>query len=183
MHPQNSSHGGFLRLILWATAAIGAVVLTRSAEDPAVDPIHPSTRYEHRDVNAKAVVWTGLAAFALMWIAIFLVFPFFLYLNHTTNSEPGTLRQGLILPPEPRLQSNPKLDLQEFRAQEQGDLNSYHWVDPSKGVVSIPIDRAIQIIAQRGIPAQPAPNDITYFDPQAGTRQTGFEGKVAPEPR
>ncbi len=62
-------------------------------------------------------------------------------------------------------------------------MNSYRWVDRANGVVSIPIDRAIQIVAQRGIPPQPAPNNMTYFDPQVGTRRTGFEGKVAPEPR
>jgi hypothetical protein len=56
-------------------------------------------------------------------------------------------------------------------------------VDHARGVVSLPIERAIQIIARRGIPPQPAPPGMTYFDPRAGTRQTGFEGKVEPEPK
>jgi hypothetical protein len=56
-------------------------------------------------------------------------------------------------------------------------------VDKQKGIVALPIDRAIQIVAQRGIPPQKAPANLQLSQPQAGTRLTGFEGKVEPEPR
>jgi hypothetical protein len=86
------------------------------------------------------------------------------------------------LPPQPRVQSNPREDLRDFRAREISDLNSYRWVNRKKNVITIPIGRAIQILAQRGVPSS-RPGGDKYYAPQAGTRETGFEGKVEPEPR
>jgi hypothetical protein len=59
------------------------------------------------------------------------------------------------LPPEPRLQSAPVLDLREMRAAEDEILNGYGWVDEQKGTVRIPIGRAIDLLAARGLPARP----------------------------
>ncbi|MDB6111506.1 MAG: hypothetical protein JWR69_3256 [Pedosphaera sp.] len=56
--------------------------------------------------------------------------------------------------PEPRLQVSPPLDLAELRTREDAELNSYGWIDRTSGVVRIPIDRAIDIIAQKGVPAR-----------------------------
>jgi hypothetical protein len=70
-----------------------------------------------------------------------------------------------------------------MRAHEDWELNHYSWIDKQKGSVAIPIERAIQILAQRGIAPQKAPANLQLSVPQAGTRLTGFEGKVEPEPR
>jgi len=51
----------------------------------------------------------------------------------------------------PRLLINQTLDMQEFRASQQSVLDSYGWVDRDHGVVRIPIDRAIDLLAQRGL--------------------------------
>ena len=40
--------------------------------------------------------------------------------------------------------------------KEQATLNSYGWVDRARGVVRIPIDREMQLIAERGFPAAKA---------------------------
>jgi hypothetical protein len=87
------------------------------------------------------------------------------------------------MPPEPRLQESPRQDLKAMRAQEDWELNHYFWMDKNKGTVAIPIERAMEILAQRGIPPQKQPPGLVLSQPQAGTRQTGFEGKVEPEPR
>jgi hypothetical protein len=42
--------------------------------------------------------------------------------------------------------------LAELRAAEDGDLNSCGWVDRNAGIVRIPIDRAMQLILERGLP-------------------------------
>ena len=43
-------------------------------------------------------------------------------------------------------------------AQEEKELTSYGWVDPKAGIVHIPIDEAIKIVASRGLPqASPSP--------------------------
>jgi hypothetical protein len=50
----------------------------------------------------------------------------------------------------PRLLVNQKLDMEAFRASEDMLLNNYGWVDRTQGVVHIPIDRAIALLAQPG---------------------------------
>ena len=59
------------------------------------------------------------------------------------------------LPPMPRLQSAPITDLKDMRAAEDQILTGYGWVDQQHGVVRIPIDRAIDLLAQRGVAARP----------------------------
>ena len=53
------------------------------------------------------------------------------------------------LPPKPRLQIAPRLDLAQKRKAEDEALNSYAWIDRSAGTVRIPIDRAIDLLAER----------------------------------
>jgi hypothetical protein len=60
------------------------------------------------------------------------------------------------LPPAPRLEAVPGLQLQELRANEDKQLHTYGWVDQKAGVVHIPIDRAMELLLQRGLPARPA---------------------------
>lgn len=168
--------------------AVGALVaLTRRSGEHLADPIDPTTRYEHRDVNPTAVALTGLGVLIGIWVTVILAYPLFLLFSHLASRpvQPSSLapQTGFVPPPAPTLQQNPRRDLHDYLATENEALSSYHWVNQATGVISIPIDRAIDLVAQRGIPAQPAPNDMTYFDPHVGTRETGFEGKVAPEPR
>ena len=57
--------------------------------------------------------------------------------------------------PEPRLEDNERTELSPFRYMEEEQLNSYGWVDQNAGVVHIPIDRAMELVAQRGLPTTP----------------------------
>lgn len=58
--------------------------------------------------------------------------------------------------PEPRLETNERMEINEFRLKEEQTLRSYDWVDKDAGTVRIPIDRAMQLIAQRGLPVKQA---------------------------
>jgi hypothetical protein len=62
------------------------------------------------------------------------------------------LAETTELPPEPRLQETPALDLARFRAREDETLSTYGWVDRPSGVVHIPIERAMEIVAREGLP-------------------------------
>jgi hypothetical protein len=57
--------------------------------------------------------------------------------------------------PEPRLEENERTELNGFRYNEEEKLNSYGWVDQKAGVAHIPIDQAMQLVAQRGLPTTP----------------------------
>jgi hypothetical protein len=58
-----------------------------------------------------------------------------------------------MAPAGPSLQPLPALDLARFRAEEELALGTYGWVDKDKGIVRIPIERAMGLLAERGLPA------------------------------
>ena len=58
------------------------------------------------------------------------------------------------LPPTPRLQIAPRMDLAEYQRKEFERLNSYGWVDRSAGKVHIPIDRAMEVVVRGGLPVR-----------------------------
>ena len=64
-------------------------------------------------------------------------------------------RKLAVIPPSPELQTSPQEDLKAFRARQIARLHSYGWVDRDKGIVHIPIDRAMQELVQKGIPGFP----------------------------
>jgi hypothetical protein len=56
------------------------------------------------------------------------------------------------LPPPPRLQTYPFQDIKELRQTEVPLLESYEWIDRNAGTVRIPIERAMDVLAERGLP-------------------------------
>ena len=59
---------------------------------------------------------------------------------------PLAATQETRVPPEPRLQTNPREDLQRAaRARGRDCSTSYGWVDKNAGVVRIPIDEAMKL--------------------------------------
>ncbi len=75
-------------------------------------------------------------------------------------------------PPEPRLEPNPLVPLRRLRAREDAVLTSYGWVDRSAGVVRIPIERAMHLLVERGLP--PAKQPTPGPSPPAGNRESGI---------
>jgi hypothetical protein len=61
------------------------------------------------------------------------------------------------VPPEPRLQPAPQVDLQRYLDEERRRVANWGWVDEKAGVVHIPVERAMDILAARGLPARPQP--------------------------
>jgi len=116
----------------------------------------PDTGYERTDAKigplAVLAVATGLLVLiALTGVAI--MWRVMAYETHYTGDLAGSPLAGLRpLPPTPRLQITPAIDLKETRQQEHDLLSSYSWVERDKGVVRIPIDRAMALLAERGLP-------------------------------
>lgn len=55
-------------------------------------------------------------------------------------------------PPAPRLQAQPTAELVIFKAEQLNETTSYQWIDRSTGVVRLPIDRAMDVMSERGLP-------------------------------
>jgi len=121
------------------------------------DAIH----HEERDVDIRPIF--GFAAgltfvVAFVCLAVWVLFQFYASRAavKTTPQYPLAARQENRLPPEPRLQTNPRQDLSDLRTQEDRVLDSYGWVDKNAGVVRIPIDQAMRLTLERGLPSRQA---------------------------
>jgi hypothetical protein len=110
-----------------------------------------SARYEGRDANARRLVQLGLALCLVIVLALLGVAKLMAYLTlHQPAGPPvSPLAPTAELPPKPRLQITPHLDLARKRAADDAVLNSYAWIDRSSGTVRIPIDRAMDLVAER----------------------------------
>lgn len=54
----------------------------------------------------------------------------------------------------PQLQTHPDTDLQVYLNQQRKILDSYGWVNRKDGVVRIPIQRAMDVLLQQGLPVR-----------------------------
>ena len=120
---------------------------------PEVDDL----KYETRDFNVRAVVWftVGLAI-----LAVLVLIGMFVLIRLLSLGEPPG--QGVVPPgetslsaidrsPQPELQITPIRDLQHMRKLEESQLENYGWVDRQAGIAAIPIERAMEIVAERGV--------------------------------
>jgi HAMP domain-containing protein len=105
----------------------------------------------------------GKFAVALLLVTVavlFLLFGVFRYLLSREGGPPAGRSQVAATEPakafpQPQLQANEVQDLKAVRAAEDQVLNGYAWMDPEKGVVRIPINRAIDLLVERGLPSRP----------------------------
>ncbi len=56
--------------------------------------------------------------------------------------------------PAPQLETDERTQLNQVRLREEDTLSTYGWVDQKSGIVHIPIDRAMDLLAQRGLPVR-----------------------------
>lgn len=115
--------------------------------------------HEERDANVSAVTKFGIGLAIISAVVLVLMVWLHNFFNEQTQRAtppPSPLMTERQLPPGPRLQVEPAKDLDEVRAAEDSVLNSYGWVVPNAGVVRIPIDRAIELVVQRGLPVRSA---------------------------
>ena len=68
----------------------------------------------------------------------------------------------------PKLVESEPRALAAFRAQEDALLTSYGWVEKDKGIARIPIDEAIRIVAERGLPKFEAKAEAAASPASAG---------------
>ena len=127
------------------------------AESPRVD--NPDVHHEESDVDIRAIFGFGIGLAVAGIVISFVVWLLFQYFEaresrKVTPEFPLAAQQENRLPPEPRLQTNPRADLADLRAQEESVLETYGWVDKNASVVRIPIEEAMKLTVQRGLPAR-----------------------------
>lgn len=125
--------------------------------------------YEHEDLTSRGPFYF-MAGLALLGLVIYLiVFGMYRFLDRydlahqpplspmatpeadtraVTHAETQTF-------PQPRLEENEHAELRSFIEDQDRKLATYDWVDRDRGTVRIPIDRAMELIVQRGLPVHP----------------------------
>jgi hypothetical protein len=121
---------------------------------------NPAVVHEESDVNVRAILATGaglLVIGAIIHLGLALLMGAFTRTaERTPRAFPLTAEEQPAQPPEPRLQTNPRQDLRALRAREDNMLHSYGWIDRNAGVAHIPIEDAMKLTVQRGLPVRKA---------------------------
>ncbi len=159
---------------------------------------HGQEGFEQQDMAAQGV-FAFLIALAVGGVLVyFVIWGFYHFLDARQRSHqppPGPLVKQvetdtrIVSPdeitrfPQPRLERNERVEIRDFRLQEEQTLNSYGWVDEKAGLVRIPIERAMQLVAQRGLPTVPkagiVPASAVNVATQAAQR-SDTSGQAAP---
>jgi hypothetical protein len=130
------------------------------AENKPLPQREPQFRHENTDVDTWAVGRFGIALVLLCVLSLAGLFGLFRYFE---ARQGGPVAVTMPRRPEgsPLLEENPVLDLARERAAEGKLLNSYGWVDRQQGVARIPIGRAIDLLAERGLPSRQPPEQAS----------------------
>ena len=108
--------------------------------------------YERSDARLKPLLWFAAGLALLVAAAMWIVW------GMESGFERSRAKVGAAHPLSgarepsgaPALQADPSVELAEVRRREEALLGSYGWVDPENGVVRIPIERAMALLAERG---------------------------------
>ncbi len=161
---------------------------THNHPDPGQEPenheVDASAGYERSDASVTGIAVFMISLLIFVAVVGMLCYGIGAWFNARMNREDGPnskwtktvdVRQLGNLPSSPELQNKiaeitqtfptPRLltddgdqDVADLHAREDLLLNNYTWVDQSKGTVRIPIEQAMQLIAQRGLTVAPAVN-------------------------
>ena len=127
--------------------------------------------YEHQDLSPRGVIYFFFGLIALLAVIYGIAFGMYRFLDSYNHANQATM-SPMVAPeadtrtvsdkdtqafPEPRLEKNERTELREFIEDQDRKLASYNWMDKDKGIVQIPIERAMQRIAA-GAETSPAPS-------------------------
>ena len=125
--------------------------------------------FEREDLSARSVMYfmAGLVIFAAVIYVI--VFGMYRFLDTYQKTHQAAI-SPLVTPqadtrnateentksfPQPRLEENERSQLRGVIQDQDRKIETYDWVDKDRGVVKIPIERAMDLLVQRGLPVRP----------------------------
>jgi hypothetical protein len=105
--------------------------------------------HENADVDGRRIWQTAAALAATIAGAVVAAYGGLALLHHETGRALAPTNATPAAMPSPPLQGAPARDLAAFRAQKQALLAQYAWIDRDKGIVRIPIERAMALLVAR----------------------------------
>ncbi len=123
-----------------------------------------STAYETRDVKVRplAVSLVGLiVALVASYLLVLGIFRLFSASKaaEDASADPVAVQRAALppeqrLPAQPRIQADPAGEYDLLRRREDEMLTTYGWVDRPAGVVRIPVDQAMKLVLEQGLPVR-----------------------------
>jgi hypothetical protein len=126
--------------------------------------------FEHEDLSARNVLYFLLTLGIVTVLCMFGLKGVYAFLDHrvkasqsevnplVTNVPEDTRHVAPRYPqtafPSPRLEEDERGQLNGIRLEQDNTLYSYGWVDEKAGTVRIPIERAMDLLVQRGLPVR-----------------------------
>jgi hypothetical protein len=117
--------------------------------------------HEESDVNVAAIIRYGIGLLVIG--ALIHAFLWWLVGTYERQSQraqtqvyPLAAGQQNRLPPSPRFQENPQQELQDLRTKQKALLEGYGWVNKEAGIAHIPIEDAMKMVVERGVPVREA---------------------------
>jgi hypothetical protein len=160
-------------------------------------PEHEKVAYEREDLSPRGI-FAFLIGLALVGVLIhFAVKGMYGYLDsyqkqhqpplnplvsQTETDSRKVSNADIARFPQPRLETNERLEITDFRLQEEKKLNSYDWIDQKAGIARIPIERAMQLLAQRGLPTRPQAGTVQP-SPVNMARQAATRSNTSQQPK
>jgi hypothetical protein len=138
--------------------------------------------HEHTDVDPSIGYKFGAWLAVAMVISAGIVYgTFWLFEGQVRDRDAAQQRFPLaagrvVEPPAPRLQTQPFKDVYLLRQSERLSLHTYGWIDQENGVVRVPIDEAMRLTVERGLPARadrPGDDFNTVVQDSSSGRTTG----------
>lgn len=144
-----------------------------SAQGAGEAPRHTDVSFEQRDVQVGTIYGYLFAlALAVVVSAVICVFILRFTTNFAASSDtaPPPSRAALgphhrDIPPEPQLQgfgfpgqeADPQADLRKKTEADNEANEKFEWIDKNSGVAQIPVEDAMKIIAEKGLPPVSTP--------------------------
>jgi hypothetical protein len=112
--------------------------------------------HETHDVDLRFMVLFGICLVLLLAGSLALMawmLEIFEVMPEAQGVRGAPLSPAPPRPPGPQLQTLPARDMQEMLRADNARLQSYAWVDRAAGIARIPIDRAMELVLQQGLPS------------------------------
>lgn len=150
-----------LRKMYWSRRMSDDTIHNLQTNDPG--------GYEHEDLRPRGVIYFMVGLAVVVIVIYFIVLGMYHFLDTyekahqppmspmvTPQADTRAVSEGDTQTfPQPRLENDERSEFRKAIEEQDSKLATYNWLDKEKGVVQIPIDRAMDLIVERGLPVRP----------------------------